>query len=274
LSESCCLESSICARRTATQEAKHNSLDHENFIVNRIRPSLAVLSYVLRLHHSRACELSNRRYLPSRPCSLSGVATANRNISGGHSQASSTAVSPHENYVWSHNDTPEVQYAKNEIKAAVKNAIHGLSHRDRQVVTMHHIEELSTNEIASVMEVTPLKFRVCLFQGARQTFGGSLIAEGISTRLLKHSHKECLHLGYHAASVSPPVPEWTGCCSSASACFCPAASATASPQELAKCLRSFTCSMGVTRQRCHLPQAPFFGVLRRCRRSLQCGSSR
>jgi RNA polymerase sigma factor (sigma-70 family) len=66
-----------------------------------------------------------------------------------------------------HTITPEVQYGSMERNAALNTAINCLTPRERRVLTMFHLEELSANEIACSMGVTPLKVRVWLFR-ARQ----------------------------------------------------------------------------------------------------------
>jgi len=74
-----------------------------------------------------------------------------------------------------HTITPEVQYGMVERNAALNTAMNCLTSRDRRVLTMFHLEELSTDEIACSMGVTPLKVRVWLFR-ARQKLRRKLSA--------------------------------------------------------------------------------------------------
>jgi RNA polymerase sigma factor (sigma-70 family) len=83
-----------------------------------------------------------------------------------------------EDHVSRHNITPEVEYANKQRDTALKNAIDGLSHHERRIINMHHLEELSTNEIACLMGVTPLRVRVWLFR-ARQKLRKKLTTDSV-----------------------------------------------------------------------------------------------
>jgi RNA polymerase sigma-70 factor, ECF subfamily len=76
-------------------------------------------------------------------------------------------------HLYQHNNTPELQYGDKQRNAAIKNAMDGLSHRDRRVLTTHHLEEMS---------VTPLRVRVWLFR-ARERLRRKLRAETAFTEM-------------------------------------------------------------------------------------------